>query len=267
MRWTVGQVARHAGVSVRTLHHYDTIGLLRPAGRSAAGYRHYDRADLERLQRILTYRSLGMGLAAIAEALDRGDDRDPLTAQLAQLDRRLAHLRDIRRTILTTLEARTMGIELTPDELLDVFGDEDPSVHAAEAEARWGDTEAWAASQRRTRRYGKDDWNRIRDEADAIEAAFAEALASGAPVDGSRARELAEAHRRHIDRWFYPCSPAMHRGLAAMYTSDERFREHYDRRAAGLAAYVAQAIDAQAQASSDAAANGDTPDEKPPRTG
>lgn len=66
MRWTVGEVARHAGVSVRTLHHYDAIGLLRPAGRSAAGYRHYDRGDLERLQRILTYRSLGMGLAAIA---------------------------------------------------------------------------------------------------------------------------------------------------------------------------------------------------------
>lgn len=160
-----------------------------------------------------------------------------------------------------------MGIELTPDELLDVFGDDDPSVHAAKAEARWGDTEAWAASQRRTRRYGKDDWRRIREEADAIEAAFAEALRSGAPIDGPRARELAEAHRRHIDRWFYPCSPVMHRSLAAMYTADEHFREHYDRRAPGLAAYAAQAIETQAGASSDAAATGDTPDEMPPRTG
>jgi len=114
----------------------------------------------------------------------------------------------------------------------------------AEVRERWGDTEAYAASSRRTKSYTDADWAEIERGQEDIEAALAQAMAEGAAADGDRAADLAEAARRHIDRWFYPCSREMHAGLADMYTADERFRAHYEDRAEGLAEYVAAAIKA-----------------------
>ena len=119
-----------------------------------------------------------------------------------------------------------------------------------EARERWGKTSAYRESARRTRGYGDAEWAQIRAEAEEIERGFAAALAAGEPADGERATGLAEAARRHIDRWFYPCSREMHRALGEMYTADERFRAHYDERAEGLATYVAAAIDANAGSTS-----------------
>lgn len=119
--------------------------------------------------------------------------------------------------------------------------------HAAEARERWGDTDEYRASTKRTKQYGDAEWKRIRAEIEAIEAGFAEAMAAGASPDSERATDLAEEARAHIDRWFYPCPPAMHVKLGEMYTADERFRAHYDDRAPGLAAYVAAAIEANAE--------------------
>lgn len=139
-----------------------------------------------------------------------------------------------------------MGVNLDPEEMLEVFGDDDPSAFAEEAEARWGDTDAWRQSRARARRYGKDDWVRIKEAGDAIEARFAAALATGEPADTETAMDLAEEHRAHIRGAFYDCSHAMHLSLAEMYVTDPRFSAHYERRAEGLAAYVAGAIRANA---------------------
>ena len=114
--------------------------------------------------------------------------------------------------------------------------------YAAEAKERWGHTDAYKESAKRAKSYSKDDWDRIKDETEAIEQGFADAMKSGAPADGERAMDLAEQARLQIDRSFYPCSHAMHAGLADMYTADARFRAHYDDRAEGLAEYVATAI-------------------------
>ena len=114
--------------------------------------------------------------------------------------------------------------------------------YATEAKERWGDTEAYQESARRTKQYSDADWATIHGQQEAIEAGFAEAMAAGAPADGERATDLAEEARLHIDRWFYPCSRAMHSALAQMYTADERFRKHYDDRAEDLAGYVSDAI-------------------------
>lgn len=246
---TVGEVARLANVSVRTLHHYDAIGLLAPSRRGENGYRRYLRADLSRLQRILAYRQLGFELDAIAGLLD-----DPDLDELSHLERQKTLLRARReridamlRALEKTMEARHMGIDLDPEDMLEVFGAFDPAQHAAEAEERWGDTDAYAESRRRTARYGKDDWLRMRRESEAIEARFAELLAAGVPAGDARAMDVADAHREHISRWFYACSKEMHAGLAAIYEADPRFRAHYEDRAAGLAAYVAAAIRADAE--------------------
>jgi hypothetical protein len=130
-----------------------------------------------------------------------------------------------------------MGIELDPAEIREVFGDEDPAQHASEAEERWGGTEAWAESQRRTSSYTKEDWLRMRAEQEDLEARMAAAMARGA--DG---RDLAQEHRALLTRWFHDVSPEMHVQLAEMYVADERFTAHYDRRAPGLARWLRDAV-------------------------
>ena len=135
---------------------------------------------------------------------------------------------------------------MTKDDLMSPFGDFDPSEYAQEAEERWGHTDAYKESMRRTKDYGPEQKKAIAAELDDIERGFAEALAADAPADGERAMDLAEEARLHIHRWYYPCSHRMHQGLADMYTADSRFRAHYDDRAEGLAEYVAAAIRANA---------------------
>lgn len=114
----------------------------------------------------------------------------------------------------------------------------------AEARERWGHTDAYEESARRTRSYTDEDWARVKAETESVEAAFAAALADGEAPDGARAMELAERARLYINDNFYPCSHAMHAGLADMYVADPRFRAHYEDRAAGLAEFVAAAIKA-----------------------
>lgn len=246
--YTVGQLAELAGVTVRTLHHYDRIGLLTPGERSDTGYRRYQPEDAERLHRILSYRELGLALEDIATLLD-----DPGVDPLAHLRRqerllrdRIARLEEMLAAVNAITEAHDMGIDLTPEERFELFGDFDPAEHEQEAKERWGDTEAYRESQRRTRTYAKDDWRRMRDERQEIETALAAAMADGEPAGGPRAMEVAERHRRHLEEWFYDCPPAMHRGLGDMYVADPRFKAHYERLAPGLAQYLHDAIHASA---------------------
>jgi DNA-binding transcriptional MerR regulator len=244
----VGEVAALAGVTVRTLHHYDRIGLLSPSGRTAAGYRQYAPADLDRLHSVLLYRELGFPLEEVATLLD-----DPSADPAAHLRRQHRLLRDrLERTsamvaaVEKEMEARAMGIALTPEEKFELFGEGYSADYEAEAEQRWGDTEAWAQSQRRTSAYTKEDWVRIKDEADDLNRRLAEALRTGVPADSERAMDIAEEHRQHIARWFYDCPPPMHAGLGRMYVEDERFAATYEQIAPGLAQYVSTAVQANA---------------------
>ncbi len=122
----------------------------------------------------------------------------------------------------------------------------DHTPYEEEARRRWGDTEAYKESARRTKGLTKEDRARLESETEKIEARMAELLRSGAPADGGDAMAAAEEARLLIDRWFYPCSHRMHVGLADLYTADDRFRAHFDDREAGLAEYVAASIRANA---------------------
>lgn len=253
--WTVGEVARLSRVSVRTLHHYEHIGLVSPTSRSSAGYRLYSLGDLQRLQHVLAYRALDFPLGEIAVLLD-----DPELDTLAHLRRqrdalaaRAGHLSTMIETLERTMDAHRVGIRLTPQEMLEVFGDDDPSQHAAEAEERWGDTDAFAESTRRSATYGKADWIRVKEEGAALLAEYAASQSAGEPADSVRAMDVAEANRQHISRWFYACSPQMHRGLGDLYVADERFAAYYDAAGPGLSAYVRDAVHANADRQEEAA--------------
>lgn len=247
--FTVGEVARRSGVSVRTLHHYDAVGLVTPAGRSEAGYRLYSDDDLARLRRVLFYRELEFGLDEIAAILADPAVRidDHLRRQHRLLRERQTRTTGLLGAIEHEMEARQMGISLTPEEQLEIFGtDKLGAEYEQEAEQRWGQTDAWKQSRARTAIYTKQDWIEIKREADANIAGFVAAIEAGEPADGPIAMDLAEAYREHLSRWFYDCNHAMHRNLATMYISDPRFTKTWDEHAPGFARYVHDAIMANA---------------------
>jgi MerR family transcriptional regulator, thiopeptide resistance regulator len=247
--YTVGAVAKLAGVSVRTLHHYDEIGLLSPAGRSPAGYRLYSLSDLGRLQQILYYRELGFGLEEITGIVaDPGADAAAhLRRQHRLLREQISRRQDLLAAIEKEMEARKMGISLTPEEQFEIFGTDKVSGEwAEEAGQRWGDTEAWKQSQRRTASYTREDWLEIKAEAAAINQELLAAMTAGAPATSQRAMDLAERHRQHITRWFYDCDSRLHCGLAELYLADQRFGKNYDDMAPGLAQYFHDAMLANA---------------------
>jgi MerR family transcriptional regulator, thiopeptide resistance regulator len=249
MSYTVGAIARMSGLTVRTLHHYDEIGLLTPSGRSDAGYRRYEEADLDRLERILFHRELGFGLDQIKSVMtdDGADAAVHLRRQHAMLLDRIGRLERMVAAIEKAMEARTMGINLTPEERFEVFGDFDPDQHAAEVEERWGDTDAYRESQRRAARYTKADWERMKAESAEPVNRLVAAMRAGHPADSTEAMDAADQHRRHISDWFYDCTTEIHVGLADMYVADPRFTATYERIAPGLAQYLHDAIKANAE--------------------
>ena len=245
---TVGQVAVLAGVTVRTLHHYDRVGLLVPSERSEQGYRLYGYGDLERLRQIRLLRELRFSLDAIGQMLDATayDRRSALVGQRELLKERQERTEKIIRGVDRALTAMEEEKEMDKTEMFAGLEEFDHAQYQEEAEQRWGDTDAYKESMRRTRRYGKNDWARIKEEGEEVMARLADLLADGAQAAGRAAMDLAEEHRCHIDRWFYPCSHGMHRGLAEMYTADPRFMEHFEKRGAGLATFFQDAIKANA---------------------
>ncbi|MFD7514715.1 MerR family transcriptional regulator [Streptomyces niveus] len=248
MSYSVGQVAVFAGITVRTLHHYDEIALLSPSGRNHAGHRRYDDADLDRLQRILFYRELGFPLDEVAALLDDPDvdPQEHLRRQHELLSARIAELQKMAEAVEHAMEAKKMGINLSPEEKFEVFGGKDPERYGEEAEQRWGGTPGYEETQRRVARYTKDDWKRMQDEVADWGARYDALMEAGEPPTGERAVAMAEEHRRHITKWFYDCTPEIHRGLGDLYVSDERFREFYDSMRPGLAEHVRAAIHANA---------------------
>ncbi|MGW2340693.1 MerR family transcriptional regulator [Streptomyces sp. NPDC001661] len=248
MSYSVGQVARFAGTTVRTLHHYDEIGLLTPSERSTAGHRRYGESDLDRLQQVLFYRELGFPLDEIQALLDDpgADPREHLRRQHELLTVRIEKLQKMAEAVEHAMEAQKMGIQLTPEERFEVFGDKDPEEYSEETEQRWGNTEAYAESQRRAATYSKEDWLRMKAENDDWLARYVALVAAGEPADGEHAMDLAEEHRDQISRWFYDCPHEMHSCLGAMYVADERFKAYYDALGEGVADHLSEAIHANA---------------------
>lgn len=246
--WTVGQVAARFDVTVRTLHHYDEIGLLSPGARSPSGYRLYTDGDLTRLQHVVVYRRLGFALEEIAVLLDdpAADVADHLRRQRAVVASRLEEMRDLVTAIERALEAAMAGIRLTKEEQRELFGDGFSDEYAQEAQERWGDTDAWRQSAQRTASYTKADWVEIRAEMEAVGLAYVEAMRSGEPATGERAMAAAERARVQISTRFYDCTPELHRNLGDMYLADPRFTKTYEDIAPGLAQYVRDAIHANA---------------------
>ncbi|HBJ72598.1 MAG TPA: MerR family transcriptional regulator [Actinobacteria bacterium] len=231
MIWTIAEVASSAGVSSRTLRHYDAIGLLKPAGVAANGYRFYGEVELLRLQQILAFKELGLGLGDIAAILD--SDADPI-ARLEQLSvdfaENIERLNRQRDSIHRAINAYRMGGALMPVELFDGF---DHTEYQQEVEERWG-KESYANG---------DAWWRSKSEAEQAawqetsgELASAWAQAAARDVDPMSQEAQALAERQNSWLCSIPGTPGGGTGFAdseyllglgQMYVADERFAENY----------------------------------------
>src|SRR5689334_852034 len=167
---TVGAVATLTGVSVRTLHHYDHIGLVVPSVRTPAGYRGYTDADIERLHVVLVYRSVGLQLEDIRALLDDGDADvlERLQRQHRLLLEQTDRLQHTIKAVEELMNAHRSGIQLTAEEQIEIFGTTAfGEEYAVEAEERWGETDAWKQSQQRAAQFTKQDWIDLKAEGDA----------------------------------------------------------------------------------------------------
>jgi MerR family transcriptional regulator, thiopeptide resistance regulator len=243
MPFTVGDLAKLTGITVRALHHYDEIGLVRPTARSGAGYRLYDDNDVVRLQQVLLFRELGLSLEDIAGVLDDERHReDVLREHRSVLVTKRARLDAMVAAVDSALGHLEKGSPMQPDDVKNMFDGFDHSQYEEEAKERWGNTDAYKESARRTKQYGKAEWDQIKGDWNAIYKELADLMSAGVAVSDARAQALVEKHRLHIDRWFYPCSKDMHKGLGAMYVADERFKANLDGHGAGFAQYLSDAI-------------------------
>lgn len=229
---TVKEVSKRTGVSVRALQYWDELGLLSPA-RTEAGYRTYDDDALLRLQQILIRRELGFPLEEIRRSLD--DPKFDLARALRE-----------QKKVLQRRAHDTARLLASIDEAIDTLKNKRPAHEAnlfdGEAEARWGNDDRWAESQRRTKNYSAKDWAHFKREQDDVYVALADAMKAGWKPTTPRVKALAEKHRALIDRWFYACDREHHGRLADLYESDPRFAANIDVYAPGLTSFLCSAI-------------------------
>ena len=241
MVWSIADVARMSGVTSRTLRHYDAIGLLRPVRVARDGHRYYGEAELLRLQQILVLRELGLGLAEIAEIVDRqADEVAALRAHhkrlLAERDRLDTLARTVARTIAELEEGQGMVKINRPENLFEGF---DPSRYDAEAREQW--PEQWEGSRQYVDSLTAEDTERMQREATARMVRMAELMAAGTPAGDPAVQTEIDAHYRDVCRFWTPTAAA-YTGLGRTYAEDPQWRSVYDAIAAGLAAYQRDAM-------------------------
>ena len=244
--WLIGDAAQRAGVSVRTLHHYDQIGLLHPSRVTGAGYRYYDERALLRLEQILFLRELDFPLEEIKRLLDSPgyDAREAMRRQrelLCMKRRRMdAIIARLDRAILGEGPAEPEVFSMTEIEQM-------RAQYAEEAKARWGTTSAWQESEQRAK--AKGDWSGAQAEMEALMQEFAQVR--HLPPEDARVQALVARWQAHITDNYYTCTDEILAGLGQMYTQDERFRRNIDRAGEGTAACLARAIAAYCAARAD----------------
>ncbi len=245
--YTVKQVAKLSGVSVRTLHHYDEIGLLKPESVGANGYRYYGRDELLRLQQILFHRELGFPLAEIAQVLDAPDfDRvAALKAHRARLEAETKRYRRLVRTIDETLAALRGGTAMDDRAMFRGFDPKKQAEHEAWLIDNHGEDmrERIAQSKAGMKGWKQADFDSAQDEAAAIEAAMAKALADGLPADSAAVQALMARHHAWVAlMWNRKPTGEAFAGLGQLYQGHPEFRARYEARAAGLTDYLTEAM-------------------------
>ncbi|MFG1621688.1 MerR family transcriptional regulator [Kribbella sp. NPDC049227] len=245
---TVGEVSTRLGVTVRALHHWDEVGLARPSLRTAGGYRLYTAADLERLQRIVVYRELGLGLDRIRAILDdsTADVPGALRAQQTQIAERIDRLQQFSAGLERMIDAHERGLLLTTEQQAAILGPQWNPDWPAQARQRYGDTIQWQQYAERSASRSPEEWQAIADAIADLDRGLADAMDAGVTSGSAEANQLVERHREVFASYF-PLTRQMQVCLGRMFESDPGYAAHYDSLHPGLATWFRQSIDANAR--------------------
>lgn len=235
-----------AGISVRMLHHYDKIGLLKPESVNAAGYRLYSDENLNRLQQILFFKELNFPLQEIKAILDSPnfDKKEALKVHRQLLLEKKIRLEKIIQSVDKTISSIEGGIKMNKKEVLGAFDmteiEEHQKKYSEEVKNKYENTSAYKESNEKTSKYTKEDWNNIMKDWDIIYKKLANLMDKN--PDDEEVQEYIHQFREHISKNFYDCTPEIFRGLGELYVNDERFTNNIDKYTVGLSKFLREAI-------------------------
>ena len=238
MRMQIKEFAKISGVSVRTLHYYDEIGLLPPAFvERTTGYRYYDENSLLRMQEILFYRELDFPLKSIGKILS-SPDHD--TRRSLEEQKKLLTLKKERlERLISSIDAAMKG-----DNIMEAFDNSEFEAYKAETQEKWGKTDAYKEYTEKTKHYSQEKWNGLADGIDRIMAQFAACMKAGNAPASAEAQSLVKTLQEYITTNYYHCTKEILAGLGQMYVADERFQNNIDKHEKGTAAFIYEAIKA-----------------------
>lgn len=246
MPYKVKEVAEMVGVSVRTLHHYDQIGLLKPEFVSPTGYRLYTDHDLEKLQQVLFFKELGFSLQETGEIINNPnfDRQNALKTHKELLMKKRARLDEIIKLVEKTITSIGGGDTMSKKEMFQAFDMTEIEKHqekyAEEAKQKYGKSEAYKESQKKTAKYSKEDWATLMTRGNEIFQKVASHM-DQSPAAPEVQEAIAE-WRQHITDSFYNCTPEIFRGLGDLYVADERFTANIDKIKPGLSQFLKEAM-------------------------
>ena len=241
MNYTVKQLAALAGITTRTLHYYDEIGLLKPSFIAGNGYRYYSEKELLLLQQILFFRELEFSLEEIVNIINSStfNPKQALEEQKKLLTMKKSKLECLINTIDNTIGHMKGGADMTNDDFFNGFSDDQMNQYKEEAKKRWGHTDAYRQSRERTKNWSKEDYKRIKEDGETLTKELAAAM--DLDIKSKEVQTLIAKHHKGIEK-FYDCSYEMYRGLGNMYADDPRFTATYDKFRPGLAKWLQKAI-------------------------
>lgn len=241
--YKVKEVSDLTGISIRMLHHYDKINLLKPSNLSEAGYRLYSEGDLEVLQQILIYRELDFSLKEIREILDdkNFDLKDALISQKKLIIEKRNRLNKIIDTIENTIKHVEEETSMSKKGMFEGLNvNKHIKKYEKEVEEKYGENEAYKESKKRTVKYSKEDWNNINSEIDILYKELAKL--KDRDVSDENVQELVNQWRMLISNNFYNCTIEIFKGLADMYIYDERFTKNIDKYGEGFTEFLSEAM-------------------------
>lgn len=247
MQYSIRALSELAGVSARTLRYYDEIGLLKPLYTDTNGQRYYGSEEVNMLQQILFYRERGFGLKEIGEIIS-GNNYDILTAlkdHLLELEEKRIHMEALIQTVKQTILSMEGDYEMSDTEKFQVFKEktvaDNEEAYGKEIRSKYGEKTV-DASNRKLLNMTETEWKQFKQLEKNIKNELEKCVLSGERMQGESAKKIVQLHKEWLSMTWKSYTPQAHKGVAALYEADGRFKAYYDEHVEGCAAFISGAV-------------------------